>query len=221
MPLTFTIRQADASDIPIVARHRAAMFADMRQLSQELTTALVDATAEYLRVAMPRGEYLAWLAEGDGVRAIGGAGVQLRPILPRPQPGRAELELGPEAIVLNVYVEAAWRRRGVGRALMSAVLEALSDRRIRRVVLHASNEGRRLYERLGFTPTNEMRLTTDGPSTEGRPMAGSARQRGAAPRHIKRAARQAKRKRTIAHLSKETRMAPEKEGAKATARKRK
>ena len=168
---------------------------------------------------MPRGEYLAWLAEGDGIQAIGGAGVQLRPILPRPQPGRAEL--GPEAIVLNVYVEAAWRRRGVGRALMSAVLEALSHRRIRRVVLHASNDGRRLYERLGFTPTNEMRLTTDGPSTEGRPMAGSPRQRGAAPRNIKRAARQAKRKRTIAQLSKKTRMPPGKEGDKATARKRK
>jgi len=27
------------------------------------------------------------------------------------------------------------------------------------VVLHASQDGRALYERLGFSPTNEMRLT--------------------------------------------------------------
>jgi hypothetical protein len=29
---------------------------------------------------------------------------------------------------------------------------------VRRIVLHASDDGRRLYERLGFVPTNEMRL---------------------------------------------------------------
>ena len=30
------------------------------------------------------------------------------------------------------------------------------------VVLHASPEGRPLYEQLGFTPTNEMRYARDG-----------------------------------------------------------
>ena len=41
---------------------------------------------------------------------------------------------------------------------MRTLLEVLAERRIRRVVLHASEEGRRLYERLGFVQTNEMRL---------------------------------------------------------------
>lgn len=41
---------------------------------------------------------------------------------------------------------------------MRAVLDALTVRGIRRVVLHASADGRRLYERLGFLQTNEMRL---------------------------------------------------------------
>ena len=84
--------------------------------------------------------------------------MQLRPILPRPRTGTDDLELGPEAIVLNVYVEPAWRRRGVAETLMRVVLDALAARGIRRIVLHASDEGRRLYERIGFVPTNEMRL---------------------------------------------------------------
>ena len=114
------------------------------------------------RDAIPRGEYLAWVAEhaADSSSIIGGAGVQLRPILPRPRPGSDDLELGPEAIVLNVYVESAWRRRGVAEALMRTLLQELSARAVRRIVLHASNDGRRLYERLGFVPTNEMRLST-------------------------------------------------------------
>ncbi len=156
----FAVRQAGASDIPLLARHRAAMFRDMGHLSSHQEEPLAQATASYLRDALPRGEYLAWVAESRGTPPIiiGGAGVQLRPILPRPRPDDNDLELGPEAIVLNVYVEPGWRRRGVGEALMRTVLDALAVRGIRRIVLHASENGRRLYERLGFRPTNEMRL---------------------------------------------------------------
>ena len=156
----FSVRRATASDIPLLATHRASMFRDMGQLGVELGAALVQATSEYLRDALPREEYLGWVAESAASPAepIGGAGVQLRPILPRPRPGGDGIEFGPEAIILNVYVDPAWRRRGIGEALMRAVLDALAARSLHRVVLHASEEGRRLYERMGFVPTNEMRL---------------------------------------------------------------
>jgi len=156
---SFDVRPADLSDIPLLAHHRAAMFRDMGKLAPHQAEPLERATASYLREAMPRGEYLAWVAEDDrpAPAVIGGTGVQLRPMLPRLGDGD-DLELGPEGIIVNVYVEPAWRRRGVGDALMRAVLHALAARRIRRIVLHASDDGRRLYERLGFAPTNEMRL---------------------------------------------------------------
>lgn len=156
---SFTVRQAGATDIPVLAHHRAAMFRDMGQLASHQEESLKRATAAYLREALPRGEYFAWVAEDQEARpsTIGGAGVQLRPILPRPGIGTDDLELGPEAIVLNVYVEPAWRRRGVAESLMRALLNALATHDIHRIVLHASAEGRRLYERLGFVPTNEMR----------------------------------------------------------------
>jgi ribosomal protein S18 acetylase RimI-like enzyme len=157
---SFAVRQADVRDIPLLARHRVAMFRDMGQLASHHEERLERATAEYLANALPHGEYLAWVAEDDGAppAVIGGAGVQLRPILPRPRPGVDDVELGPEAIVLNVYVEPAWRRRGVAVAMMRAVLDTLAVRGIHRIVLHASADGRRMYERLGFEPTNEMRL---------------------------------------------------------------
>jgi GNAT superfamily N-acetyltransferase len=159
----FTIRNATTTDIPVLAYHRAAMFRDMGTLTPYQVEPLQRATEAYLGDAMRRGEYLAWLAEHaespSGI--LGGAGIQLRPILPRPQPGSDDLELGPEAIVLNVYVDPVWRRRGIAKALMGALLDALSERGIRRIVLHASDDGRRLYERLGFIATNEMRLSSE------------------------------------------------------------
>ena len=150
------------SDIPLLARHRAAMFRDMGRLASLSETSLIRATADYLSEALPRGEYLGWVAQTTSqlLEPIGGAGVQLRPILPRPRSSGDGIELGPEAIVLNVYVEPAWRRRGVGERLMQAVLTALAERNVRRIVLHASADGRRLYQRMGFVPTNEMRLET-------------------------------------------------------------
>jgi len=159
---TFEIREATALDIPVLARHRAAMFRDMGQLATDPEAALVRATVHYLRDALPRGEYLGWVAQSTAPspETIGGVGVQLRAILPRPGSGGDGVELGPEAIVLNMYVEPAWRRRGVGDALMRSLLAALADRKLRHIVLHASDDGRHLYERLGFEPTNEMRLRT-------------------------------------------------------------
>jgi ribosomal protein S18 acetylase RimI-like enzyme len=156
---SFTVRPATTGDVRILARHRVSMFRDMgRQLDDATADALLEATTTYLREAVPRGEYVAWLARDAGSDVIGGAGAQLRRILPRALDVGPGIELGPEALVVNVYVEREWRRRGVADALMRALLESLTARGIRRIVLHASPEGRPVYERLGFVPTNEMRL---------------------------------------------------------------
>jgi len=66
-----------------------------------------------------------------------------------------------EAYVLNVYTEPTHRRGGVARAIMNAILEWCREQRVARVTLHASREGRPLYEDLGFEPSNEMRFVLD------------------------------------------------------------
>jgi GNAT superfamily N-acetyltransferase len=68
---------------------------------------------------------------------------------------------GRHALVVNVFTEPAWRRRGIAELLMRRLLAWAREERLDRVVLHASAEGRPLYERLGFVPTNEMRLAED------------------------------------------------------------
>jgi hypothetical protein len=76
--LEFTVRQADASDIPLIAHHRAAMFRDMGKLASLEEEALRTATASYLRAALETGEYVGWVAEATGTPpVIGGAGAQI------------------------------------------------------------------------------------------------------------------------------------------------
>jgi hypothetical protein len=52
---------------------------------------------------------------------------------------------------------------------MQIILEWIKAYGMRSVNLHASEEGRALYEKLGFAPTNEMRLRFGGLKTSTEP----------------------------------------------------
>jgi ribosomal protein S18 acetylase RimI-like enzyme len=62
------------------------------------------------------------------------------------------------ANILNVYTRRDSRRQGHARRLMQAAIDWCRARGIDTIVLHASPDGRALYESLGFAATNEMRL---------------------------------------------------------------
>jgi GNAT superfamily N-acetyltransferase len=153
------IRRAGGPDARTIARHRVGMFRDMGSLAAADEADLLEAVTAFLGPALEDGRYSAWLATplDRPSEVIAGAGVLLWRTLPRPLPGGGLTE-GWQALVMNVYTEPAWRRQGIAERLMRALLAWTREQGIATVVLHASNEGRPLYERLGFTPTNEMRL---------------------------------------------------------------
>ena len=156
-----TVRRATLADVPTIAHHRVAMFRDMGELDEPGADALRRATVSLLERMMPTGEYIGWLAApaGQPAQVVAGAGAQVRTLLPRPLAHGMSLRVGPEAIVVNVYTEPAWRRRGAARTLMEQVIDWARAQGVGRLVLHASKDGRALYERLGFAPTNEMWFT--------------------------------------------------------------
>jgi GNAT superfamily N-acetyltransferase len=161
------VRLATAEDIPVLARHRAEMFRDMGQLPEQQYRSLLAATELDLAAMLAAGEYVSYVAspaDRPG-EIVAGAGIQIRRLLPRPLPGATSIRLGPEAIVVNVFTEREWRRRGIAERLMRHVIEWARSHGIARLVLHASPDGRPLYERLGFEPTNEMRFMGELPGT--------------------------------------------------------
>ena len=157
------IRRATAADADVIAEQRAVMFRDMTGLDPAVERELFDAATAQIREAMVSGEYVAWLAylADDPRRIIGGSGVQLRRLFPRPEEGGKRVLVGREGIVLNVYVEREYRRRGLARRLMEEIIAWLPTTDVVRLVLNASDEGRQLYESLGFVPNNEMRYARE------------------------------------------------------------
>jgi GNAT superfamily N-acetyltransferase len=154
---TFEIRPATVGDSEIIAAQRRAMFFEMGYRDQAVLDAMIVAFRPWLLRKMEAGEYLAWLAVRADGSVAAGLGLWLMDWPPHMVgPG------SPRGNILNVYTNPDSRRQGLARRLMEVALEWCRANGIRAVILHSSNEGRPLYEKLGFRPTNEMRLMLGG-----------------------------------------------------------
>lgn len=147
------IRAATSDDINTLIRHRRMMWWDMGRRGDEMFAEMEIAAREYFVTALPDGSYRGFLAVAPNGEVVGGGGVVISP-----WPGQLGSRLPKRAMILNMYVEREYRRRGIARALMEAMVAWCRENNFSNVSLHASDEGRPLYAKLGFEPTNEMRL---------------------------------------------------------------
>ena len=65
---------------------------------------------------------------------------------------------GRQGTIINVFTEPEWRRRGIGSLLMKEITAWARSEDLERILLHASEEGRPVYQKLGFVESNEMRF---------------------------------------------------------------
>ena len=149
----FKIRAATIDDIPVLLRHRRMMWREMGRQDESALELMDVAAREYFAEAVPTGRYRGFVAVHEDGEIVGGGGIVLSP-----WPGIFHQKAPLRAMILNVYVEPEYRRRGVARSLMGAMIAWCREQKFANVGLHASDEGRPLYEELGFRATNEMRL---------------------------------------------------------------
>ena len=160
------IREAGPKDLETIMRHRRSMFRDMNEGTAEQLDRMVEVARPWLARALAERSYRHWLAikseaSASGMIAeseiiIGGGGVLISPWPANPFDPCVE-----RAIILNVYTERDFRRQGIAKQVMDVILAWIRSYGLRSVNLHASPEGRALYEKMGFKQTNEMRLRSD------------------------------------------------------------
>jgi GNAT superfamily N-acetyltransferase len=157
-PVQPAIRRAMVRDAAVIAQHRVAMFTEMGHVpTAALAGELLSASTRALEYLLQEQAYVGYLAVEPGGRIIAGAGVHIRPQLPRMSGSGTSITTGPIPLLVNVYTESEWRRRGIARALVLALMRWTTGQGFDHLVLHASAAGRHLYESLGFAATNEMR----------------------------------------------------------------
>ena len=153
LPEGFSLRRATTDDIDVLVAQRHAMFRDVHKKSEELLDSMSAKFRVWALEHMNAGDYLAWLVVApDGSIAAGGA------LWLMDWPPHVIGVNSQRGNILNIYTGDEFRKRGLARAMMEAILAWCRENSIDIVILHASPFGRSLYESMGFKPTNEMRL---------------------------------------------------------------
>jgi hypothetical protein len=97
---------------------------------------------EWLAFATTQPACVPFVAEADGRIAATGVGTAN----------------GPIGWIGTIFVEPESRRQGLGRAVTQAIIDRLDAAGCRTIVLVATTDGRRLYERMGFEVQTTYRI---------------------------------------------------------------
>ncbi len=151
MPSSHIRPLADSDlDLDLVECHRAEMFREMGCPEADLAAIRADFRV-WLEPRLRDGSYFGWVIEQDQCPAAG-LGMMVLDWPPHPyHPVDSR-----RAYILNVFVEPEHRGKGLAKALMVLARGEAKKRGITFMVLHASPQGRPLYEKLGWKPTSEM-----------------------------------------------------------------
>lgn len=147
--------QATSDDIDTLLHHRAEMFREMGFSAAETAPALA-AARTYFTSALPSGACRGWLALSQEKIIAGGL------LLLADWPGVPNCNSPHYPWILNIYVEPEFRHQGIATLLTNTMIEFCRAANFASVALHASAQGRALYEKLGFRQTSEMRLMLRG-----------------------------------------------------------
>lgn len=145
-----TVRRLLPEDAEVICVHREAMFleaggdpATLRVMSENFQP--------WLLPRLEDGRYYGFAVLGGGTVA---AAIGLMSIEWPPHPAHPQQDQ--RGYVLNVYVEPAYRRRGLASKLMRLGEAEFTRRGLGFAVLHATEVGRPVYEGLGWDKTAEM-----------------------------------------------------------------
>jgi GNAT superfamily N-acetyltransferase len=152
-----SIIRGGAEHIEAVVAHRRGMFHDMGYQDETALDLMAERFRPWVLDRIQSGSYLPWFAvdESDDSKTIlAGAGLWLMDWPPHMIGSGAR-----RGNIVNVYTAPPFRRHGLARQLMETILAWCRENGVDTIVLHASKEGRPLYDSLGFAASNEMRLS--------------------------------------------------------------
>ncbi|KWR88443.1 GNAT family N-acetyltransferase [Cupriavidus sp. IDO] len=144
------VRTLGAQDLELVCWHREDMFRDAGCAEDVLQT-MTQHFRNWLRPRLGDGTYFGFILSEDG-QPVAGVGLMLIDWPPHPSHPAQDKR----GYVLNLYVEPACRRRGLGHELMRLAEAELAGRGVKFAVLHATQKGHDLYAGLGWSGTTEM-----------------------------------------------------------------
>ncbi|HUI22863.1 MAG TPA: GNAT family N-acetyltransferase [Nitrososphaerales archaeon] len=150
---SFKLSYATEGDVDVLAEHRRKMWLDIHPEYETEVRATERGTRKWIRDQLSRRRLVGLVVRtGDG-EVVGSGCIWLRDEQPRPTNMRLVVPY-----LMSMYTVKEFRRQGVASLIVNGALKWCRAQKHDRIVLHASKEGRTVYEGLGFEPSNEMRF---------------------------------------------------------------
>ena len=140
-------------DLDALVHQRRAMWRALGVRDKEQHVKGDRVYRRWARARLKNHELVAWVVKSADGRVAGGGCVWLEPVQPRPH--RDSMV---QPYLLSMYTEPDFRRRGVASMVVKEAIDFCRKNKYERLMLHASVMGRKVYSKLGFKRTWEMRL---------------------------------------------------------------
>lgn len=137
-------RKAIAADIDVLAQMRVAMLCEGTDYNDEFRLKLYDNTKSYITKGFNDNSFITWVATDN--REIIATGGMTFYILPP----NDWCPVGKTAYIGNMYTRPGYRKNGIAAKLLALLIDEAKENRCERVLLDATDAGKRLYEKHGF-----------------------------------------------------------------------
>lgn len=150
----YEYKKATIEDIEELVRTRIIVLRAANKLPNEEDMPEVKKESyDYYERALKTGEHIAYLVYDNG-KFIGAGGVSFYQVMPT-----YHNPSGRKAYIMNMYTAPEYRRQGIGYHTLNLLVEAVKEREVCQIALEATDMGRPLYEKYGFTKMqDEMEL---------------------------------------------------------------
>ena len=151
--MALATRPVAVADLELICDQRERLFRESNSpgRTEEVITTQTVHFRPWLAPRLRDGSYFGFIVEDAG-RPVAGIGLML---IEWP-PGPTHPTHDRRGYVLNVFVEPSHRRQGLAERLMELAEGEFARRGATYAILNATKMGRPLYEKLGWTATNEM-----------------------------------------------------------------
>lgn len=151
-----SFRRATVRDIDALVDHRHGMWTAIGHRTEAEITEHDGRYRRWIRPRLRSGEVIGFVASSPDGEVVGSGMLWFRPDQPRPQ---VRTQVTP--YILSMFTRDDWRGAGAASGIVRRLVAATRAAGHPSVVLHASEQGRSIYARLGFERTWEMRYWVD------------------------------------------------------------
>lgn len=150
----YEYKKATPEDIEELVKTRQIVLRAANKLAEDVDMPIVEQESyAYYRRALETGEHVAYLVYDSG-KFIGAGGVSFYQVMPT-----YHNPSGKKAYIMNMYTAPEYRRQGIAFHTLDLLVKDAKEQGVSSIALEATDMGRPLYEKYGFTNMkNEMEL---------------------------------------------------------------